>query len=126
MGIRNGLIAVLVSLLLVAVAPDSVLGSRTRLLAEPEALVASQSDSTSVQGTGSEFHSVRKLVEEQRRSPKGAAATGIHPPPVDDQVSKSSVPSAPAVRQSRFALLFRSLAKGSPVPTPGTPSPGHN
>jgi len=128
MGVCSGSIAMLVFLLLVVVAPGSVLGGRTRLLLDERgAVVVSTSTSNSSVGIGSAgpgFHSVRKLLAQPRR-PMEAAAAGIHPPPVDDQASKS-VPPAPPARQSRFALLFRSLAKGSPTPTPGTPSPGHN
>lgn len=157
MGVCNGsMLATVLFMLLVVViiAPQSVLGGRCRLLHEkPGEHAVSQSLFTGDSSVGIEIigsilsgsddpkisnnnhHSVRKLLDEHRSTAMEATTEAnreeVHAPPstsVDKFEASKSVPSAPAAgtRQSSFAFLFRSLAKGTPVPTPGTPSPGHN
>lgn len=140
--------------MLLVVAPERVLGGRTSRLmhsdheVDPEVSESSSSSSVGMRLASNNdlgHISVRKLLEKRRRpamEPDAASRTGTtdSPPPtkVDDErasdqasgtsgtTSTQSPTPVHHFSHSRFAFLFRSLAKGSPTPTPGTPSPGHN
>lgn len=141
--LRAGLVVSMMFIFLV-VAPVSVLGDTTGLLHEEDGVSGILSRGSPGVELGSPGHidrgfSGRKMLAAGR--PVETSGPGSEAPTdqLDKQASTvdSTVPSAetqststaPAPRSrfaTRFAFLFRSLAKGSSPPSTGTPSPGHN
>ena len=137
--LRAGLVVTMMFMFLVILAPVSVSGGR--LLHEEEAtggrsrILWSGSDRSGVELVGSPGHiargfsgrkmlaAVSKAASEPRDEAPTAQQLEGHASSVD---STSTAPAPPAPFKSRFAFLFRSLAKGSSPPSTGTPSPGHN
>lgn len=140
MALTRGLMVIMILVFFIVCAPGCVFGSRTRLLSsshEDDSRVDRSKPSEtspssglgSITGLDSVGTSYRNLLEKKTREPEEARPTKR-----EGQAPSMSVPS-PAPRTqftlhthfaSRFSGFFRSLAKGSTSPTPGTPSPGHN
>lgn len=127
--------------IVLTIAPDCVVGARTRLLQYEDSGVAQAvmpSNSTSsglrltgTQGSADPSNSWRKLLArpvDSSESDEAAASTNHR---LEGQASKSLLPSrfhshfAAASRFPSFSF-FASMAKGSTSPSPATPSPGHN